>query len=399
MAGRRHLPALIAVLLAAPVAAAPAAPDPAATARAVLKATPLIDGHNDLFIGFMDCRDCPRDLAAHDIGKPTSGDTDIPRWQAGMVGGQLLNVFGRDTSLKTTLDAYDLLYRLAASYGDRVAIAGSAAEVRAIFKSGRIALIPTLENARRLENDPAVLRMLHRLGLRAVTLAYKTNDLADASDDAPKHGGLSPLGVVMVRAMNAAGVLVDLSHTAPATMHHVLDISTAPVIFSHSSARALTDVERNVPDDVLRRLAGNGGIVMVSFVPYFTTPESARWDAATAAESDAIGAAVAAKALSEADADKRWAAFQAANPAPKVTIAQVADHIEHIRRIAGPDHIGIGSDFGGTSSKVTGLEDVSTFPALFTELARRGWSKADLAKLAGENFLRVMAAAEAVAEK
>ena len=397
---RHLLPALIAALLAAPAAAAdPAAPDPAVIARAVLKATPLIDGHNDLFIGFMDCRDCPRDFPAYDIGKRTSGDTDIPRWQAGMVGGTLLNVFGADASLKTTLDAYDLLYRLAAAHKDRLAVAGSAAEVRAIHKSGRIALIPALENARRLDNDPAVLRMLHRLGLRAVTLAYKTNDLADASDDAPKHDGLSPLGVNMVKAMNAAGVLVDLSHTAPATMHDVLDISTAPVIFSHSSARALTDIQRNVPDDVLRRLPKNGGIVMVSFVPYFTTPENARWDAATAAESDAIGAAVAAKTLSEADADKRWAALQAANPAPKVTIANVADHIDHISRIAGPDHIGIGSDFDGMAHKITGLEDVSTFPALFTELARRGWSKQDLAKLAGENFLRVMAAAEAVAGK
>ena len=392
---RHLLPALIAALLAAPAAAA----DPAATARAVLKAMPLIDGHNDLFIGFMDCRDCPRDFPAYDIGKRTSGDTDIPRWQAGMVGGTLLNVFGRDASLKTTLDAYDLLYRLADAHNDRLAIAGSAAEVRRIFKSGRIALIPSLENAKRLENDPAVLRMLHRLGLRAVTLAYKTNDLADASDDAPKHNGLSLLGVTMVRAMNQAGVLVDLSHTAPATMHDVLDISTAPVIFSHSNARALTDVERNVPDDVLRRLPKNGGLVMVAFVPYFTTPESARWEAATAGESDAIGAAVAAKTLSEADADKRWAAFLAANPPPKVTIAHVADHIDHIRRIAGPDHIGIGSDFDGVSTKVTGLEDVSTFPALFTELARRGWSEADLAKLAGGNFLRVMEAAEAAAGK
>jgi membrane dipeptidase len=395
MAGRIIL-AVLAALLAAPAAAAE---DPAAIARAVLKATPLIDGHNDLFIPFMDCRDCPRDLPAYDIGKRTTGDTDIPRWQAGLVGGTLLNVFGADTSLKTTLDAYDLLNRLAATYADRVAIAGSAAEVRAIFKSGRIALIPSLENAKRLENDPAVLRMLHRLGLRAVTLAYKTHDLADASDDAPKHDGLSPLGVTMVKAMNDAGVLVDLSHTAPATMHDVLDISTAPVIFSHSNARALTDVERNVPDDVLRRLPKNGGIVMVSFVPYFTTAESARWQAATAAESDAITAAVATKTLSEAEADKRWAAFEAANPPPKVTVSQVADHIEHIRRIAGPDHIGIGSDFDGVMTKVTGLEDVSTFPGLFTELARRGWSKPDLAKLAGENFLRVMAVAEAVAGK
>lgn len=394
MPGRRMLPALIAALIAVPVVARE---DPAATAREVLQATPLIDGHNDLFIGFMDCRACPRDFPAYDIGKRTSGDTDIPRWQAGMVGGTLLNVFGADASLNTTLDAYDLLYRLATAHADRLAIAGSAADVRAIHKSGRIALIPSLESARRLDNDPAVLRMLHRLGLRAVTLAYKTNDLADAADDAPKHGGLSPLGVNIVKAMNATGVLVDLSHTAPATMHDVLDISAAPVIFSHSNARALTDTERNVPDDVLRRLPKNGGIVMVAFVPYFTTPESARWEAATAAESDAIGAAVAAKTLSEADADKRWAAWQAANPPPKVTIAHVADHIDHIRRIAGPDHIGIGSDFDGVSTKVTGLEDVSTFPALFTELARRGWSKADLAKLAGENFLRVMAAAEVAA--
>ncbi|HRX38873.1 MAG TPA: dipeptidase [Parvularculaceae bacterium] len=363
--------------------------------EAALRRTPLIDGHNDLFIQYMDCAACPRGPDAYDIGGAVEGDTDIPRWREGRVGAQLLNVFGPGNATRDTLEAFDFLYRLAARYPADIEIAASANDVRRIWKSGRIAIVPTLEGATRLENSTAMLRTLHRLGLRAVTLAYDTNDLADGSDDTPRHGGLSPLGADMVREMNRIGVLIDLSHVSTDTMNDVLDIATAPVIFSHSSSRALVDVERNVPDEVLARLRANGGLVMVSFVPYFSSTAYAEWMAEMEDLSDSITADVGAGKMSEAEADKAWDQWQASHPAPEATIADVADHIEHVRSVAGVDHVGLGSDFDGISShKVKGLEDVSTFPALLKELAARGWTEDELAKLSGENFLRVLKAAE-----
>lgn len=254
-----------------------------------------------------------------------------------------------------------------------------------------------MEGAGRLENSPMMVRTLHRLGLRAVTLAYQTNDLADGSNDAPRHNGLSELGRSIVAEMNRTGVLIDLSHVSTKVMNDVLDLSTAPVIFSHSSARSLVNVERNVPDDVLRRLQKNGGLVMVSFVPYFSAQAHADWVKAQERISDQIGKDFGEKRITEVQGDSIWTAWQKDNPEPVVGVAAVADHVEHVRRLAGIDHIGIGSDFDGIPNKVAGLEDVSKFPTLFAELRRRGWNESDLTKLAGENFLRVMETAEKVA--
>lgn len=354
----------------------------------------IVDGHNDLFVHYMDCKICPRGLDAYDIRSSTAGDTDIPRLRQGGVGAILINIFSREKTTKDTLAAFDFLRELEAKYGDTFKVAATAADVRSIHKAGRIALIPTMEGAGRLENSPMMLRTLHRLGLRAVTLAYQTNDLADGSNDVPRHNGLSALGRTMVTEMNRTGVLIDLSHVSTKVMNDVLDITTAPVIFSHSSARALVDVERNVPDAVLARIPQNGGIVMISFVPYFSSKAHADWAKREESMSVQISKDFEAKRLTEDEGDQLWTKWQKDNPEPMVGIGAVVEHIEHVRRIAGVDHIGIGSDFDGMPNKVTGLEDVSKFPQLFAALRQKGWSEKDLAKLAGENFLRVMEVAE-----
>ena len=376
-----------------------AAMSPAAAVVDADDALLVVDGHNDLFIHYMDCRTCPRGLEDYDISEPTLGDTDIPRLRAGGVGAVLLNVFSAEVSTADTLAAFDFLRQLELRYVDDLEIAATAQDVRRIHAAGRIAIVPTLESAIRLENSPMMVRTLHRLGLRAVTLAYRTNDLADGSDDTPRHNGLSALGRTMVEEMNRTGVLIDLSHVSAKTMHDVLDASRAPVIFSHSSARALVDVPRNVPDDVLRRIARNGGVVMVSFVPYFSNQRHADWLAALDNASLSILADFEANRITGEEGDARFAEWLDANPEPAVTVSDVADHIEHVRRVAGMDHVGIGSDFDGIEKKVQGLEDVSTFPNLFAELRRRGWSESDLKKLGGENFLRVLEQAQTAAEQ
>lgn len=357
----------------------------------------LIDGHNHLFIHYMDCKECPRDFRDYDLASTTTGDTDIPRLRAGGVGVVLVNVFPARDSTFNTLEAFDFLRRLEVTYHADLQIAATTSDIARIHKEGCIAIVPTMESAYRLENSPMMVRTLHRLGLRAVTLAYRTNDLADAADDKAVHGGLSRQGRLIVEEMNRTGVLVDLSHVAETTMNDTLDIAKAPVIFSHSSARALVDVERNVPDSVLKRLPDNGGMVMVSLVPYFTTVKSAEWMEAMEGLSDEITRDVSQGRLTESAADERWAQWASDNPEPKVTVADVADHIEHVRKIAGVDHVGIGSDFDGITKKISGLEDVSTFPVVLSELRRRGWSEEDIRKVAGANFLRVMRAAEQAA--
>ena len=359
----------------------------------------LVDGHNDLFIRYMDCTSCPRGLDAYDIRNRTDGDTDIPRLREGGVGAILLNVFSSDKTTKGTLGAFDFLRHLELKYRDHFEVAATAADVRRIHGAGRIALIPTMEGAGRLENDPLMVRTLQRLGLRAVTLAYQTNDLADGANTTPRHNGLSDLGRAIVAEMNDSGRLVDLSHVSTKVMHDVLDVTKAPVIFSYSSARSLVNVERNVPDDVLKRVAKNGGIVMVSLVPYFTSQAHADWVKREEVLSNQIGQDFEAKRITQAEGDRLWAEWHAANPEPEVSVSAVADHIEHIRTIAGIDHVGIGSDFDGMPNKITGLEDTSKFPNLFAELRRRGWNAEELQKLAGENFLRVMEDAEKISRK
>ena len=364
----------------------------------LLKAHPLVDGHNDLIINYHYCgKPCPRGLDAYDISAGAEGETDIARWRQGGVGGQLLNAgwLAKEPGLDGTLKGLAFVRSLAERYPRDLAIAGTAAEVRAIHADGRIALVLALENPGRLGTDEATVKQLAAAGVRANILAYdEPTDLADGHAGPAKYDGLSPAGVTMVGWMERYGVLVDLSHASVATARDVLDVARAPVIFSHSNAAALADVPRNVPDDVLRRLPANGGMVMVGFVPYFTSIAFDQW------MKDGDRHFESLMAQNEGSREKAGAGMDAwvsANPPPTVTIADVADHIEHIRDVAGIDHVGLGADFDGIAFNVTGLEDVATYPRLLEALARRGWSDEDLAKLAGGNFLRVLAAADAAA--
>lgn len=364
----------------------------------VLRQTPLVDGHNDLHIHYHACRDgCPRGYDAYDIGTRVKGHTDLPRWKLGGVGAQLLNSGWLDSEpgLDGTLKGFQFTRDMAIRYPDRVAIARTSEEIRAIHQSGRLAVLIALEDPDRISVDEATIRRLAAEGLRSDILAYdEPTALADGHAGPARFGGLSPQGAQTVRWMQENAILVDLSHASADTARDVLDQAIAPVIFSHSSAAALCDVSRNVPDDVLRRLTANGGVVMVSFVPEFTRKEFADWYDA----GGVFATGVLAKNGGDREASRpAMDAWEAANPQPPVTVLDVADHIEHVRNMAGIDHVGLGSDFDGIDFTVTGLEDVSRFPNLLKELARRGWSDADLRKLAGENFLRVLDQADAVA--
>ena len=336
-----------------------------ATALRVLSSTPLIDGHNDLPWAIRRSQVAPHDVEAdaHDLRGRTPFHTDIERLRAGRVGGQFWSVytpFGstEEGAAKVQLEQIDIALQIIAKYPDVFELALDASDVRRIFASGKIASMLGMEGGHAIENSLGALRAFYRMGVRYMTLTHNgTLDWADAANGEQLHGGLTTFGEAVVREMNRMGMLVDLSHTAQSTMNDALDVATAPVIWSHAAARRLWDHPRNVPDQVLRRLPDNGGVVMVTFVPSF---------------------------VSEGD---------------EATIAEVADHIDHIANLAGVDHVGIGSDFDGISSTPVGLEDVSTFPALFAELSRRGWSEEDLAKLAGENLLRVMNEAETIARR
>ena len=364
----------------------------------VLQQTPLVDGHNDLTIHYHACRDgCPRGYDAYDIGATVAGHTDLPRWKQGGVGAQLLNSgwMASEPRVDGTIKGFAFVREMAARYSDRVAMARTADEVRAIHRSGRLAILIALEQPDRIGVDEASVKRLAGEGLRSDILAYdEPSLLADGHAGPVKYKGLSPLGRKVARWMQENGVLVDLSHASTDTMRDVLDQAIAPVIFSHSSAAALCDVSRNVPDDVLRKLGKNGGIVMVSFVPEFTSKAFSDWYDA--------GSEYAEQVLTQHNGDREVTtplmdAWELAHPAPPVTVADVADHVEHVRDVAGIDHVGIGSDFDGIDFTVTGLEDVSKFPNLLEELAKRGWSDTELGKLAGENFLRVLDAADAAA--
>jgi membrane dipeptidase len=361
---RCALPLLALTLVSGSVSAQPAEKD-LARARRILQTTPLIDGHNDLAWAIREDSVAPRDVAAYDLRKRTRGHTDLPRLAAGMVGGQFWSVYvpgdAKDSGYaRIQLEQIDIARRFIAMYPERLQLALTSRDVRDAFKRKRIGSMLGLEGGHVIENSLGTLRAYHAMGARYMTLTHNvTLDWADAASDSARHGGLTEFGREVVREMNRLGMLVDLSHVSPATMSDALDVTEAPVIFSHSNARALADVPRNVPDSILLRLPANGGVVMVTFVPGFVTTT---------------------------------------NPTA-ATLSQVADHIEHIRKVAGADHVGIGGDFDGISNVVKGLEDVSTYPALFAELARRGWSDTDLRKLAGENILRVMERAEATAAR
>src|SRR5271154_515009 len=408
---RRRAIILIGLILCIPLAAR-AADDYRHRVEQVLAQTPLIDGHNDLPWEIRDR--FKSDVAAVDLNSdtrhlPVVADqtplmTDIPRLRAGMVGAQFWSVWipvnmpGFE-AVQITLEQIDLVKRMAAQYPKDFEMAYTAADVRRIHKAHKIASLIGIEGGHQINNSLAVLRQMYDAGARYMTLTHSTNTAwADSATDAPAHHGLTPFGVEIVHEMNRLGMLVDLSHVSPDTMRAALAASQAPVIYSHSSARALDDHPRNVPDDILRLLAANGGVVMVNFAPGYVSAERNRWQADRAAEMTRYNSPpFAGLYIGQPDRAKAaLAAWDAQHPRPVTTLAQVADHIDYIRQVAGVDHVGLGSDFDGIPDAPVGLEGVDRYPALLMELMRRGWSDADIAKLAGENILRVMAAAEKV---
>jgi len=407
---RFQLIASVAVLVASLSVAGPGRADPSAdqakVAR-VLRATPLIDGHNDIaweirenFGGDPAKARLAEEAAA--IGRTPPLDTDIPRLRRGGVGGQFWSVYaptGGDEAraVAMTLEQMASVREMVALHPDAFEMAFTAADVVRIHRAGRIASLMGIEGGHCIDNSLAVLRTMYQAGARYMTLTHADNTAwADSATDEPEHGGLTPFGEAVVREMNRLGMLVDLSHVSADTMRDALRVSRAPVIFSHSSAGGLSGVARNVPDDILPLVKRNGGVVMVTFVGSYLSPEGKAWTARRLAETAEAGRrhpADAGAAKAEVDA---WGK---ANPAPRATLAMAADHIEHIRQVAGVDHVGLGGDFDGTSPLPVGLEDVSTYPALLAELSRRGWSEGDLRKLAGENVLRVMRQAEATSRR
>ncbi|MFL5515619.1 MAG: dipeptidase [Gemmatimonadales bacterium] len=373
--------------------------DPAlARARRLLASTPLIDGHNDLVWEIRTSPTAPRDVAAYDLRTTTPGHTDLARLRSGQVGAQFWSIYVpgevRDSGYaRIQLEEFDLARRVIARYPDRLALALSADDIEREFKRGRVASLLGMEGGHVLENSLGALRAYYDLGARYLTLTHNvTLDWADAALDSARHDGLTEFGREVVREMNRLGMLVDLSHVSPGTMSDALDVTEAPVIFSHSSARALTEHVRNVPDSILTRLRSNGGVVMVTFVGAFVSQAVADWEARYNHEA-------ASAAVASADTAAHMRDWEQANPRPQATLAQVADHLDHVRQVAGPDHVGIGSDFDGFDHPPIGLEDVSRFPYLFAELIRRGWSDDDIRKLAGRNLLRVLRQTEATAAR
>jgi len=370
-------------------------------ATRLLRSTILVDGHNDLPMTIREFKDAPRDVIAYDLRQPTKGDTDIARLRAGGLGAQFWSVYipgeGSGPYARQQLEQIDIARRVIERYPDVFMFARSVADVRAAKRAGKIASMLGMEGGYGLENSIGALRVYHDLGVRYMALTHNTHtDWADAAAPLqPRNNGLTPFGEEIVREMNRLGMLIDLSHAAPSTMAHTLRISAAPVIFSHSSAKAVCNVPRNVPDDILRELPKNGGVVMVTFVSSFINCEVGKVLQPAMAE---IGLRARAAATPEEAAKIRAEGF-AALKLPPTSIAMVADHIEHIRNIAGVDHIGIGGDFDGNDWWPEGLDDVSTYPKLFAELIRRGWSDQDLKKLAGENLLRAWARTEKVGER
>ena len=368
--------------------------DNLARARGLLGRTPLVDGHNDLPWAL---RHLVRyDLARADVStRLVDTHTDLPRLREGCVGAQFWSVYVPATigdPVTATLEQIDFVHRLVAAYPDQLGLALTADDVRAQFDAGRISSLLGAEGGHSIDSSLAVLRSLYALGVRYLTLTHNDNvPWADSATDEPRLGGLSDFGREVVREMNRLGMLVDLSHVSADTMRDALATTQAPVIFSHSSCRSLVNHARNVPDDVLARLRDNGGVCMITFVPDFVSEDCRQW---------AIQAKEHVAALDPADEAAvlaARAAFADNAPCPTATLVQVADHIEHARDVAGVDGIGIGGDYDGCDVLPEGLSDVSGYPRLFAELYRRGWSDADLTKLAGANVLRVLGDAEDVA--
>jgi membrane dipeptidase len=369
--------------------------DHLAAATALLARSPLIDGHNDLAWQLREA--AGPDAARTDIAAPLSTThTDLPRLAQGKVGAQFWSVFvpvtlAGEAAVATTLEQIDFVRDMVRRYPGALELALTAADVERIHASGKVASLLGAEGGHSIASSLGVLRMFYELGVRYLTLTHNRNTgWADSATDQPDAGGLSDFGRQVVTEMQRIGMLVDLSHVAPATMADALDTARAPVIFSHSSALALCDHPRNVPDEILARLPASNGVCMVTFVPAFVSQECRDWERGVEAE-------VQRRGMDREDY-RGWNAVRGelaqVSPPPRATIAQVADHIEHVRSVAGVDHVGIGSDFDGTPDLPDGLGDVSCYPALFAELLDRGWSEDDCARLAGGNVLRVMRDAE-----
>jgi membrane dipeptidase len=412
--------ALVAALVCPHSAPARAGDAPAARVERVLARTPLIDGHNDLAWQIRTCFGSVDgvDLRANTASLPKPAKlpvgcdwtplmTDIPRLHAGHMGAQFWSVWvppklPGPTAVKTTLEQIDIVKAMVARYPDDLQMAYTADDIVRIHKAGRIASLIGIEGGHQIDDSLATLRQMYALGARYMTLTHSlNNDWADSATEDPVHHGLTAFGRAVVHEMNRLGMLVDLSHVSSETMKAALAVSAAPVMFSHSGARALVDHPRDVPDDVLALVKKNRGVVMVNFYPGYVSQASARWSADHAAEKARLNSPpFDGLYLGQPERAKAaLAEWEKAHPAPLVTIAMVADHIDHIREVAGVDCVGIGSDFDGIPAAPVGLEGVDKFPALLAELARRGWSDADIAKVAGGNMLRVMRDAEAAAKR
>ncbi len=373
--------------------------DPVERAKALHAKVPLIDGHNDLPWQYRNRAN--RDVWAMDIAEPQPDlHTDIPRLREGMLGAQFWSVYvptsmqGKE-AVRATLEEIDIVYQMIARYPDTFQLATTADEVEVAFAAGKIASLIGMEGGHSIDSSLGALRMFHRLGVRYMTLTHSWNvPWADSATDTVGVGGLTKFGEEVVREMNRLGMLVDLSHVSLATMRDALRVTEAPVIFSHSSSRAKCDHVRNVPDDVLRRLAENGGIVMVTFVPAYISEETRLHGVKRGEERERL---TLMPGSTDESVAQGMAAWNQAHPAPRATLEQVADHIDHIQQVAGMDHVGIGGDYDGISTVVAGLEDVSTYPMLTAELIRRGYADESIMKILGRNVLRVMREAEEVA--
>lgn len=371
--------------------------------RRILRETPLVDGHNDLPEQY---RDRVKDhLDQIDLASDTSKltppmHTDIARLKAGGVGGQFWSVYVSPAlpgaeAVEATLEQIDVVKRFVERYGDTFEMASTAADIERIHRAGKIASLIGLEGGHSINNSLGALREMYRSGARYMTLTHWVNNRwADAATAAPEHHGLTKFGEMVVLEMNRLGMLVDLSHVSEETMNKALDVTRAPVIFSHSSARALNAHPRNVPDAVLKRLAANGGVVMVNFAPSFVSEEVRQHDAAVEAEAARLKELMPGDPAGAATTLEAW---KASHQAPRATLQQVADHLDHIRKVAGIDHVGLGSDFDGITAVPAGLDDVSHYPDLLAELARRGYTDDDLRKVVGLNVLRVLRQAEGMA--
>lgn len=389
-------------LLATPAIAQDKSIDPAVAKRIdrILKRTPLIDGHNDLPGELREKYGSRVDnLAGGTDRLPQPLMTDMARLHAGRVGGQFWSVYipaavtGPD-AIKMTIEQIDITRRMIDAYPKDLQLALTADDIVRAHRKGRVASLIGMEGAHQIGDSMAALRRFYDLGVRYMTLTHsKTNTVADSGTDEAKHGGLSPFGEEVVREMNRLGMLVDLSHVSPESMADAIRLSRAPIIFSHSNAFGVADHPRNVPDDVLRMLPTNGGVVMVNFYPVFLSELVRQWNASRSGEEARLKSLYPQSAKRVEEALKTW---DAANPRPRTGVESVADHLDHIARVAGHDHVGLGGDLDGVPFAVDGLGGVEGYPRLFAELMRRGWSDANLAKLAGGNVLRALRRAEEV---